>query len=273
MGKKPARKNRFKKDVKQRRRKWSGRLVAGLKLVSLITVVLAASALFMAGYAAVTQSEYFRAKTISVSGCSRLSQETIISQAQLSPGDNLLAVNLQLVRKRLLAHPWIAAARVSREIPETIHINIEEHACMAIVDLGRKFLLNRSGKIFKEYEREDPSRLPVVTGITYSDLSLGDDAQSQAMSQVLDVLRISRIKGSIIPYQAIREVHWDPEMGVSLTIWNDKRTIKLGIGRYKVKYSRLEQLLPRLKQHPDWRNFSMLDLNNPDRIVMRQKMS
>jgi cell division protein FtsQ len=269
LGKKPARKNRYKKSVKKRRRVWPGRLAAGVKLIALVAAVLAASALFMAGYAAVTQSDYFRTKTIRVSGYSRLSQETVLAQAKLSPGDNLLAVNLQVVRKRLLAHPWIAAARVSREIPETIHINIKEHACMAIVDLGRKFLLNRSGKIFKEYERKDPRKLPVVTGITYSDLSLGGDVQSQAMTHVLDVLRISRAKGSIIPYKEIRQVHWDPEMGISLTVWNDKRTIKLGVGQFEVKYSRLEQLLPRLKRNPDWRNFSMLDLNNPDRVVMR----
>jgi cell division protein FtsQ len=269
LGKKPARKNRYKKSVKKRRRVWTGRLVAGAKLISLVTAVLAASALFMAGYAAVTQSDYFRAKTISVSGYSRLSQKTVLSQAQLSPGDNLLAVNLQVVRKRLLAHPWIAAARVAREIPETIHINIEEHACMAIVDLGRKFLLNRSGKIFKEYERQDPRQLPVVTGIAYSDLSLGGDARSRAMSHVLDVLRISRAKGGIIAYKEIRQVHWDPEMGISLTVWDDKRTIKLGLGQFEVKYGRLEQLLPRLKQNPNWRNFSILDVNNPDRIVMR----
>lgn len=269
LGKKPARKNRYKKSVKQRRSVWTGRVVAGIKLVSLVTAVLAASALFMAGYAAVTQSDYFRAKTISVSGYSRLSQETVLSQAQLSSGDNLLAVNLQLVRKRLLAHPWIAAARVSREIPETIHIHIEEHACMAIVDLGRKFLLNRDGKIFKEFEPKDPRELPVVTGVAYSDLSLGGDARSQAMTQVLEVLRISRAKGSVIPYKEIRQVHWDPEMGICLTVWNNKQTIKLGVGQFEVKYSRLEQLLPRLKRNPNWRNFSVLDLNNPDRVVMR----
>jgi cell division protein FtsQ len=269
LGKKPARKNRYKKSVKKRRRVWKGGLAAGFKLMVLASAVLAASALFVAGYAAVTQSDYFRAKTISVSGCSRLSQQAVLSQAQLSPGDNLLAVNLQLVRKRLLAHPWIAAARVSREIPETIHINIEEHACMAVVDLGRKFLLNRSGKIFKEYEPEDPCKLPVVTGITYSDLSLGVDARSRAMTHVLDVLRISRAKGSTIPYKEIRQVHWDPEMGIHLIVWNKKRTLKLGIGSFEAKYSRLEQLLPRLKRNPNWRNFSILDLNNPDRIVMR----
>lgn len=269
LGKKPVRKNRYKKNVKRRRRKWMGRLAACVKLTSLIVIVLAASALFMAGYAAVTQSDYFRAKTISIEGQRRLPRETILAQAGIGPGDNLLAVNLGLVRKRLLAHPWIASALVSREIPETIRIVVQEHTCLAIVDLGRKFLLSERGKLFKEYAPQDPHELPVVTGITYSDLSLGDDVKSQAMAHVIDILRVSRAAGSIIAHDDIRRVHWDPEMGVSLFAWEDQRTIKLGIGNYKEKYRRLKKLLPRLKRHPQWRDFTILDMNNPDRVVMR----
>ena len=77
LGKKPARKNRYKKSVKQRQHRWVGHLATGLKLLSLIAVLLAASALFMVGYAAVTQSDYFRAQAIAVEGFSRLSRDTI----------------------------------------------------------------------------------------------------------------------------------------------------------------------------------------------------
>jgi cell division protein FtsQ len=269
LGKKPARKNRYKKSVKQRQRRWVGHLVTGLKLLSLIAVLLAASALFMVGYAAVTQSDYFRAQTITVEGFTKLSRDTILDQAQLHAGDNLLAVNLQLVRKRLLAHPWIASASVSREIPATIRVQIKEHACLAVVDLGRKFLLNETGKIFKEYEPNDPQGLPVVTGIVYSDLSLGDDARSRAMAGVIDLLRASQAKGSIIPYSEIKQVQWDPEMGISLSAWEDQRTIKFGFKQFETKFRRLKQLLPQIQHSPDWRDFNTLDVNNPNRVVMR----
>ena len=269
LGKKPARKNRYKKNVKRRQRRWVGRLATGLKLLPLIAVLLAASALFMVGYASVTQSEYFRARAISVEGNSRLDRNAILDQAQLHVGDNLLAVNLQLVRKRLLAHPWIALASVSREIPTTIRVHIEEHACLAVVDLGRKFLLNEKGRIFKEYEPQDPQGLPVITGIVYSDLSLGDDAQSPAMAGVIDLLRISQAKGSIIPYGEIRQVRWDPEMGVSLSAWDEQRRIKFGFEQFETKFRRLKQLLPHIQHSPEWRDFTTLDVNNPNRVVMR----
>ena len=269
LGKKPSRKNRFKKKRKARRGVWRNRLMGSIKLLALMTALLAASALFMAGYAAVTQSDYFRTKSIVVDGHARLSRKVVLAQAQLQSGDNLLAVNLGLVRKRLLAHPWIASARVVREIPERIRITIGEHSPLAVVDLGRKFLLNRQGRIFKVYQDEDPKGLPLIKGITYVDISLGNDRLSPAMAAIVKVLAYSRSKGSAIPFEEIKLVHMDPEMGISMQVWQEQRTVKLGFAPYPAKYRRLKQLLPHLRGKGEWRQFDTIDVNNPDRIVVK----
>lgn len=267
--KKPARKNRFKKHARQKRRQWVRRIVVSLRLIVLMVLMLTVSALFVAGYAAVTRTEYFKAQSIKVIGLKRLSQPAVLAQAGIARGDNVLAVNLRLVRKRLLAHPWIATARVAREIPETIIIEIKEHAPLAIVDLGRKFLINTRGRIFKEHAPDDPAGLPLVTGIAYGDISLGDDALTAAMRAVLDVLHASRTRHNVLPYQQIQQVDIDPQMGITLTVWEERRKIKMGFTDYASKYNRLKQLLPYLKQRSDWRDFSAIDVNNPDRVVVQ----
>ena len=209
--KRQARKNRFKKDPRKTRKKIVGRLVVGFKLVALIAVIMGFSALFMVGYAAVTRADYFRTEIIKVHGLSRLTESEILTQAKVSRGDNLLAVNLGLVRKRLLAHPWIATARVAREIPGTIYIEVTEHQALAVLDLGRKFLINTSGRVFKEHSPDDPQGLPLVSGLEYSDISLGEDDLSPALSAVVQVLQLSLAETSAIPYSQIRQVKVDPE--------------------------------------------------------------
>jgi cell division protein FtsQ len=267
--KKTVRKNRYKKRVEQKRRRFMGRLVIGAKLLSLILIMLAASALFMAGYAAVTQTNYFRTHEIEIIGIGRLSRNQILTQAGIRHGDNLLAVNLRVVRKRLLAHPWISNASVTREIPETIRIFVSEHKPLAVVDLGRKFLVNHQGRIFKENGKNDPKGLPLVTGIAYADISLGDDALTEAMRSVVEVLHMSKKKNSIIPYVEIRKLHLDPQMGITLKVWKAQRKIKLGLSRFEYKYRRLSKLLPHLRYNENWNGFRAIDLNNPDRIVVQ----
>jgi cell division protein FtsQ len=269
--KKQIRKNRFKKDRRQARQRFVGRLVLGLKSFAVVALLMGFSALFMAGYAAVTRIDYFRADAIQVKGLSRLTKDAVLAQSGIRKGDNLLAMNLSLVRKRLLVHPWIAAAYVAREIPGTICIEITEHQALAVLDLGRKFLINTHGRIFKEYNPDDPQDLPLVTGMAYWDISLGDDALSPVMAAVVEVLQISRTRDSAIAYSQIRHVHVDPELGVSLRVWEDQRLIKLGFAHFEDKYRRIGKLLPYLKHSPRWREFESIDANNPDRIVVQSE--
>lgn len=266
---KPTRKNRYKKRAQQKRRRLWGRLLMGAKLFTLVAILLAASAVFMVGYAAVTQSDYFSTRSIQIRGYTRLSEDEVLRQSGIQSGENLLAINLKLVRKRLLAHPWISSASVAREIPNTIRISISEHHALAVLDLGRKFIINNQGRIFKEHAKTDPQKLPLVTGIVYADISLGDDHLTPAMQVLMEVLALSKTKNSILPYHQIRKLHMDTEMGVTLGVWQEERKIKLGLSRYQYKYGQLKKLLPHLKYNPKWKGFQLIDLTNPDRIVVR----
>ena len=77
-----------------------------------------------------------------------MTNEQVARQARVQKGDNILSIKLSLVRNRLLAHPWIARAEVSRVIPSRLVIRVKEHTALAIVDLGQKFLINHQGQIF-----------------------------------------------------------------------------------------------------------------------------
>ena len=162
---------------------------------------------------------------------------------------------------------------MAREIPGTIRIEITEHRALAVLDLGRKFLIDTHGRIFKEYNPDDPQDLPLVTGMAYWDISLGDDPLSPVMAAVVEVLRISGIRGSAIAYTQIRNVHVDPELGVTLRVGEDQRIIKLGFSNFEDKYRRIGKLLPYLKHSPQWRGFESIDANNPDRIVVQTEPS
>jgi hypothetical protein len=65
----------------------------------------------------------------------------------------------------------------------------------------------------------------------------------------------------------------DPQLGVSLRVWQDQRLVKLGFANFEDKYRRIGKLLPYLKYSPQWRGFESIDANNPDRIVVQTDTS
>ena len=265
------------------------------------------SLLLILAYDAVTQSSYFEAQTITVQGNQRFSKETILRRAGLKLRDNILSVNLNMLRCKLISHPWIAGAEIERELPDAIHIQVRERVAIAIVDLSRParlaahegagvwtklFYLDESGEIFKPVDPSDKVRVPVVTGLALSDIDFNDESRSRFFRAAMEVLRLSRFHQEAIPLQTFERVHVDRETGLTLyTLFSPRNlpvtpastgkaetreqasrtsvAIKVGFGDYGLKYSRLGDIVSYLKKEGGFLNLQSIDLNDSDRVVVR----
>ena len=223
---------------------------------------------FIFGYALFTQADYFKTVHLNIQGCKTLDKKTVLAQAKLSRGLNIFSVNLGTTRKRLLAHPWISEAEVSREIPSGIHIRIKEHEPLAIIDINRKFLINNQGSLFKEWEDNDPVNLPVVDGLAFSDLNIGDRPYSRPFNAVMTVLKLGRNKDSILTNKDIRKIEVDKDIGLTIYANNSLGALKLGYDDYPSKFKRLQEVLFYLKKNQNIPVLNSIDLNNPNRIVV-----
>lgn len=300
MAKKRIHKNYYKNSRVQRRQRVIRRLLLSLKAVLLVGGIFGTSLLLILTYDAVTQSSYFEARTITVQGNQRFSKETILKQAGLKLNENILSVNLNAVRHRLMAHPWIAAAEIERELPDAIHIRVKERVPIAIVDLNRLFYLDEEGEIFKPVESSDKVRAPVVTGLSLSDIDFNDPWRSRLFRAVMEVLRSIRADQNVIPFRSLHRIDVDKETGLTLYAFfpphnlsaalgrmpssigkADGRTqtsrnmveIKVGFGDYESKYSRLQNMVSYLKKERGFLSPQSIDLNDLDRVVVRPSMS
>jgi cell division protein FtsQ len=271
-----------------RRRRSLGRLVSLFWAASGVAVVVFVGFFFVFVHDVLTQSEHFKARTIQIEGGRRLSAKTLAAVAGVAEGVNVLSVNLSTARKRLLAQPWIAQAELRREIPSTLHIRVREHVPAAIVDVGKKFLLNAQGEIFKEWEPADPAGLPVVSGLKIADLRVADrsgaaaalplalfpskprpDASpSRSMEAVLQVLALGSQSGSALSTQSIQAIRVDRELGITVQAYDEGKLIRLGYDDFASKFSLLADLLTFLKNQTGLTDFERIDLTDADRVIV-----
>jgi len=282
------RQNISRRGVAARRLTWLRRLAAVCWIAVGAAGVIFVSLFFIFVHDVFTQSDHFRAHKIQVEGTQRLSPQAVIAHAGLHRGVNVLSVNLAAIRKRLLAHPWIAEAEIQREIPSTLRIRIREHLPAAVVDMGRKFLLNRQGEIFKEWEASDPADLPAVAGLMLADLRVADRsgaaaglpffdfgtsppaeaAPSRPMDAVLQVLALGRDSGSILPNRELRGIRVDRELGLTLVAYEESRAIRIGYNDYAAKYHLLRELLAFFRAEPKVADFERIDLTDMNRVIV-----
>jgi cell division protein FtsQ len=275
---KTPRKN-YRKGQKARRRfKFIGWILLAFKLTAAVAAVAGVTGIFILAHDLLTQSDYFATDKVTIEGARRLTPAQITRQAQVKPGDNILAVNLTLVRKRLLAHPWISEAEVSREIPAHLIIRVKEQQPLAVVDFGQKFLINYQGQIFKEWEPSDPDNLPVISGLNVSDLDVngqlqeskdgGASAISAPFKAVMQVLQLGREQNSILPNGLVRRISVDRQIGLTIYAFDSLKAINLGYSDYSGKYHMLANLFSYLKRQGNISDFDRIDLNNLHRIVV-----
>lgn len=261
-------KNRYSRRVRRDRVALRRRLALTLRVCGALLLVGTMSLSLIFGYDVLTQCDYFKSRRILIEGTHRLKRAEILRQTGIRPGVNILAVNLPLVRKRLLAHPWVAEAQVQRELPATLMVRIREQQPLAVVDLGRRFLINRDGQVFKALEKSDPQRLPLITGLDFRDFSPRGLPATRPFRAVMAVLQLGGTAKSVLPNTGIRRIAVDRDCGLTLLVADGRREIRLGFNNYAVKYRRLGTILGYLERKGAVSDFSWVDIQNINRVVV-----
>jgi len=240
----------------------------GFCLIAGIAWVAGMSAGLIFAYDVVTQTDHFAAQRIEIVGNHRLSEPEIFTQTGLTPGVNIFSVNLFLVRKRLQSHPWVASAKVNRKIPNGLTIQITEHVPLALIDLGRTFILNTKGEIFTEKTGAIQPHLPVVQGLTYADIHSSGHGMEDPFEAVMTVLMLGRKPQGALNNRRIQRIQVDMQLGLTLYTLDDTAAIQLGFSDYLEKYHRLEKVLAYCRKKERFRKLRFIDVNNVNRIVV-----
>jgi len=265
------RRNRFKPRRGKKPQRIRKYIEPGVRISAGFLGLIVMSFALMAGYDFLNRCHYFSATTIQVDGLNRLTASEVLNQAQIEKGVNIMAVNLPLTRKRLMAHPWIADVSVRRRLPDALELNVIEQVPLAVVDLGRTFVINQQGDIFKKAESTDLKNYPIISGLSYSDLNLSGQPAGPTISSVLTILKLGNEPDSIVPNSILRKVHVDREIGLTLFAFNQPLVIRLGYTNYPAKYEVLAQVLAYFNTNQADLEIDWIDLNDPERIVMNLK--
>jgi len=220
-------------------------------------------------YNGMAQWGYLNVQSITVKGNTLLSEQQIIENSHLQPGTNILAMNLSAAKKRLVTHPMIADVAIRRDFPSGIIIHVKEQRPMAVLDVGRTFVINYLGEIFMEVSSPVFKNIPVIVGFKPSDIDSMGTIHQFAFDEVIEILHLGLKPGSVLPTEGIQHIHVDKQTGLTVSTSGRIKTIALGYGDYAKKCERLKLIYSFLNDRPDLQRFVSIDLNNLKRIVLK----
>ena len=188
---------------------------------------------------AAARHPYFAVREVVVRDHHRLPADEVRAAAGIAPGTSIWEVDAAAAEARLAGHRWIRAARVRRELPHRVVIEVREERPLAIVALedGKgEYYVSPHGHLFAPVEASDARDFPYLTGLARADLKDGERFGPRALHRALALLRQS---GSL----AVSEVHVDRVRGLTLLPVRPSVPIELGWSGFAAKLARLPRVL------------------------------
>lgn len=238
----------------------SGRRLLGLFGRVAVALALAWGVLLaaQAAYNYVTTSSRFEAKSLVFEATPHVPVERLQELMAIEPGTNILSVEVDALRDKIEAEPWVARAEVQRSLPDTLIVAVEEHEAAAVLLSGYFYLIDREGVPFKRVEGGERGELPVITGVDREQLVQGDPRATAAIRRGLDALAAYQAKAR----PRLSEIHVAEGGAVSLYTAKTGAALRLGRGELADKLARYDALRAALGERADRLAVVHLDLES-----------
>ncbi|MDR0881232.1 MAG: FtsQ-type POTRA domain-containing protein [Candidatus Adiutrix sp.] len=245
----------------------------GLKLVGLALATAAAlvavSGLILGGYLYVSNSDYFTIKKIAISGLNHAGSDEVLAAAGLNRPVNSLIFNSDQAVREITALPWVAEARISRQMPDAVSIEVQEHNPRLLVSLGRLYYLNDQGEPFKELAPGENPQLPIVSGFNEDDLLNPGPRVREAIDEVFWLVDALTARNDEFRLDNVSEINYDMVRGLTLFTKSNGLEVKIGFGSYDEKFRRLGRVMAHLKQRGQYAELAYLNLEASPRVTVR----
>ncbi|HVP62313.1 MAG TPA: FtsQ-type POTRA domain-containing protein [Myxococcaceae bacterium] len=105
-------------------------------------------------------------RTVRVQGLRRATEKELLRLAGVAPGMNLWSLDPAAVAQAMGAHPWVRTVEVTRSLPDTLQLRVEERSPVALASLGELYVVDAEGAPFKRLSPGEALDLPLLTGLS-----------------------------------------------------------------------------------------------------------
>ncbi len=107
----------------------------------------------------------FRVRSITVAGRVQTEPKELLGALNIAKNDSILNVDLNDVHDRIASLPWVQEVRITRNLPDAIHIELIERRPIAIWQRnGKMVLVDREGVEITEKDVVEYPDLPLIVG-------------------------------------------------------------------------------------------------------------
>lgn len=184
------------------------------------------------------RSPLFALKKVAFVGVRHASEDELCRLAGIRAGQNIFQLDPDALGRAIATHPYIREAAVSRHLPSSLSVQVQERRPIAVVSLSELYLVDEQGEPFKRVESTDPLDLPLLTGVAreqYVESPQSNGARFRHALEVAEVFARDQPRDSRLSEIRI-------ERGGTTLVTEAGLEIRMGEGEIAEKLARLKRV-------------------------------
>lgn len=193
----------------------------------------------------------FIVKDILVTGRKQVSPEELLASLSVKEGMPIFGFNIADAEKSLAAIPWVQSAVISRRLPDTIVVELQERMPVALWQHNKKiFLIDKDGVVLSANNLAAWQQLPLVVGA----------GAEKNITQLLGLLQAEPvIANDLVSAVRVEDRRWDLHLKDGIVVKLPEQDTELALSH-----------LAALEKNKNilGRNIASIDLRQPERVMV-----
>lgn len=140
----------------------------------------------------VINSSIFNVKAVLIRGNQTLPAADILRNTNLSLSRNIFQIDCNQLQRILMQNPKIAAAKVYFQFPDKIVIQVQERRPLCLLLFADNLLIvGEDAVVMGIKDENEPIKLPVITGIDFNKIAIGEMIKDQHFNVAMAILRLA----------------------------------------------------------------------------------
>jgi cell division protein FtsQ len=238
-----------------------------LKVLFLVTGIAVISLSFVFLYYYLLSSPYMKLKQVDMEGVDRKIRQELIETCNLNSDLSLLELNLNELRDKMEAHPWIRSAKLIRRFPHTLIVQAEKESPSALVLLEKLSYMNRWGEIFTQVKELEDMDFPIITGVSEKD----PKALKEKLEMASLILKALEPEKGLWSSNRLSEIHVNRDGRLSIYFDHMNAEIKLMPCDLQSKIDGLKKVEEHLRSTGRIHQVTSINLNHVDGALVSFK--
>lgn len=210
---------------------------------------------------------------IALSGNTRVSQSEVSLLLDGLVGRNMLLLDLEEWRRRMLASPWVEDVAIKRVLPGSVDVAIAERQPVGLGRIGDTlYLLDQRGSIIDEFGPDHAEfDFPIIDGLALADTGEADASAVDAGRAALAMRLLVALQAQPDLARRVSQIDVSDARDAVVLLKGDTALVRVGDGQFVERLQSYLDLAPALRKEVP--QIDYVDLRFGERVYVRPQVS